>query len=497
MKKLILSLILAFFLVSCNSNLKSIKEIVIAIDSEPKRINPLFLTDLNSHMVSEIIFKGLIHINEKGVPEPELAKYWEIKNNGHEIVFHLRQNIFWHDGEKFKAEDVVFTYEILNSSEVASPRKGIFGPIKEIKIIDPNTVAVFYSKPYAAALESWSIGILPSHIGKRVLEPSFDDKPIGTGEFKIEKWQKGQFIVLHAFDKFFAGKPKIDKLILKFIPDQTTKYLELKSNKIEVAELPSYIKVDELLNKFNKYVVHSFRYTCLGFNLNKYPFRDENFRKAIAYSIDKEALIRSILKEGRVSTGPYPAMTWYYNSKVKPFEYNPKKGKKIIKDLGIDSLSFSIFVNSENKELQRVAQFIEQNLREIGINVKIRLLDWQSLRHRIIEEKAFEAVLLSRAYLWDPDIYDLWHSSKTQKGQWNFFSFKDKKIDSLLEKGRKTLNFNERQRIYREIHKLLYEKQACIFLYETPLVFYANKKIEGIKPDPRGLLYGIGKWYIK
>jgi peptide/nickel transport system substrate-binding protein len=112
----------------------------------------------------------------------------------------------------------------------------------------------------------------------------------------------------------------------------------------------------------------------------------------------------------------------------------------------------------------------------------------------IQEEKNFDAVILSRAYLWDPDIYDLWHSSKTEKGQWNFFSFKDKEVDKFLELGRKTVNFNERKIIYQRIHKLLYDKQACVFLYEIPLIFYADKRIKQIKPAPYGLLYGIEKW---
>ncbi|GAB5047388.1 ABC transporter substrate-binding protein [Thermodesulfovibrio sp. TK110] len=481
-------------LISCSSPDRTDDGIVIALDSEPNRINPLFLTDLNSHMISNIVFKGLVRINEKGVPEPELAKSWEIKNNGLEIVFHLRENVYWHDGEKFKAEDVIFTYELLISPQVASPKKGVLGPVKEIKILNPHAIAVIYKEPYGSVLESWSIGILPWHIGKKVLEPSFDKAPVGTGAFKLEKWNKGQFIILKAFDKFYSGKPKINKFILKFIPDTTTKYLELKSGKIDVAELPSYIKTDELDNQFNKYKADSFRYTCFGFNLNKHPFNDEKFRKAVAYSINKEEIINSVLKEGRISLGPYPASTWYFNPEVKPYPYAPEKSKEILKNTGISSLKFSLSVNSENKELQRVAQFIQHNLKNIGIETDIKLYDWQTFRHRMIEERAFDAVLLSRAYLWDPDIYDLWHSSKTGKGQWNFFSFKDKEVDSLLERGRKTLNFNERQRIYRELHRLIYEKQACIFLYETPLVFYANKKIGGIAPDPRGMLYGIENW---
>ncbi|MEM3428213.1 MAG: hypothetical protein QW212_08070 [Nitrososphaerales archaeon] len=132
----------------------------------------------------------------------------------------------------------------------------------------------------------------------------------------------------------------------------------------------------------------------------------------------------------------------------------------------------------------------------MGIKTEIKLFDWQTLRHRVLEERDFEAVLMSRAYLWEPDLYDLWHSSKAEKGGWNFFSFKDEEVDRLLERSRRTVSMSERAKIYKEIQSLLYEKQAWIFLYETPLIFYAKKEIKGINPDPRSLLYGLENFKI-
>lgn len=490
-------LILIFLiLISCGSESRKTDEIIIALDSEPKRINPLFLTDLNSHMVSNLIFKGLITIDESGKPKPELAQSWVIKNHGREIIVNLKRDVYWHDGTIFTAEDVVFTYRLLNSENVASSRKGILGPVKEIKALNHHKLLIKYTEPYGSAIESLSIGILPKHLGEKVLESSFDKLPIGTGAWRLLKWQKGQYITLEAFDKFYNGIPKIKRIILKFIPDQTTKYLEMKSGKIDVAELPHYIDAMELNEKFNKYEAESYRYVCLGFNLLNPVFQNEELRKAIAYSINKEGLIRTVLNgNGNISTGPYPRGVWYYNDEVKPYKYNPLAGREILKKLGITDIKFNIYINSENKEIHKTAQFIQQNLMEVGVSTEIKLFDWQTLRHRILEEKAFDAVLLSRAYLWDPDIYDLWHSSKAVKGGWNLFSFKDIEIDRLLELGKKTVDFKKREKIYKKIHKLLYEKQACLFIYETPLIFYADKKIKGIKPNPQGMIYGIDAWY--
>lgn len=492
-------LVLIFlFLLSCGSETRNTDEIIIALDSEPQRINPLFLTDLNSHMVSNLIFRGLVSIDESGNPKPELAKSWSIKDGGREIIFHLREDVYWHDGSKFKAQDVLFTYKLLTSQDIPSPRKGVLGPVEEIKILNDYKIVVRYSEPYGSAIESWSIGILPKHLGEKVLDPSFDKNPTGTGPWRVIKWQKGQFIVFEAFDKFYDGMPKIRKIILKFIPDQTTKYLEMKAGRVDVGELPSYVKIYELEEKFNQYKADSFRYVCLGFNLLNPLFQDEKIRVAIAYLINRNELIKAVLNgKGTVSLGPYPRGVWYYNNEIKPYPYNPKKGKEILKDVGVENLKFKISINIENKELLKTAQFIQQALKDVGVQTEIRVFDWQTLRHRILEEKNFDAVVLSRAYLWDPDIYDLWHSSKAERGGWNLFSFKDKEVDSLLETGRKTVDTKVRAEIYRKVHKLLYEKQACVFLYETPLIFYANKKIKGIKANPQGMLYGVEKWFLK
>lgn len=150
-----------------------------------QRINPLFLNDLTSHMLSNLIFRGLISIDASGKPKPELAQSWEIKNGSREILFRLKKDVYWHDGGKFTAEDVLFTYQLLNSENVASPRKDILGPIKEIKILNDYELSVKYNEPYGSAIESWTIGILPKHMGDKVLNSSFDHNPVGTGAWRI------------------------------------------------------------------------------------------------------------------------------------------------------------------------------------------------------------------------------------------------------------------------------------------------------------------------
>lgn len=201
--------------------------------------------------------------------------------------------------------------------------------------------------------------------------------------------------------------------------------------------------------------------------------------------------------------------TWYYSRKAKYYAYDPQKALKLMEQAGWkkeadgilrkngDIMSFTILTNHENKENLNIAQIIQSNLKAIGIATKIRTLEWQAFRHNVINKHQFEAIVLSSAYLWDPDIYDLWHSSKTREGEWNFLGYKNKAVDMLLEKGRRTTIMAERQRIYHRLHELLAEEQPCIFLYNSDLLFVAHKKIKGIVGSPAGMLHNIVEWYIE
>lgn len=490
-----ISLLLSAVLVIACSNQDHKGRLIVALDGEPRRLNPLFLTDLNSHMVSNLIFRGLTSIDSTGQPTPELAESWSISKDGKTVLFRLKKDVYWHDGVKFTAKDVDFTYRLLSDPKVGSPRLGTLGPIDTVEVLDEQAVKITYKNPYGPLLYAWSIGMLPSHLGKeRVLSPDFDKQPIGNGPYSLRHWTAGQFIELRVFDGYQGKEPSYKKLLLRFIAEPTTRELELKARRIDVAELPVSITIDD--KNLRRYTLGSFRYTCLGLNLNKGPFKEERLRIALSYAIDKESLIRVALQGiGKVSTGPYPTGAWYFNDKVEPYRYDPQLSRQLLKGLVDEGFSFNLYVSSENRELQRAAQFIKEALNEVGITVKITTYEWQTLRHRLLVTKDFEAVLLSRAYLWEPDLYDLWHSSKTKEGDWNFFFFKDAEVDALLERGRRAVNFDEQKQIYRELHRLLYKKQSCIYLYETPLVFYASNRVKVTTANPQGMLYGIETWH--
>lgn len=517
--KLIFRLLFLFITIvtilsSCQKKLENqnTDTIIIAISTEPKRLNPLFLSDFISYSVSGLVFNGLTKFDKDMNITGDLAESWDISKDGLEIKFYLKRNVLWHDGVEFTAEDVVFTYKSIISPLTGSYLSSQFGPIKEVKAIDKYTLLAIYSKPYGSALESWAIGIIPKHVfhNKDVNSSFFDESPIGTGPYKLKEWVHGQKILLEAFNYYHNGKPKIKNIILRVIPDTATQLLELRTGSIDMMEItPNQFNTLKDRN-FIKYRANSFRYGFLGLNLKDRKFQDKTIRQAISYAINKKFIIKSVLYGlGNISTGPYPPEAWYYNQNVRNYDYNPEKALDMLEKAGWKKnkkgilqkedmyLSFTIYTNYESNENIKTAQIIQNNLKSIGIETKILTFDWQTFRHNIINKHKFEAVILSRTYLWDPDIYELWHSSKTNEGEWNFLSYKNKAVDELLEKGRSTVNISERKIIYKKIHELLAEEQPCIFLYNADLLFVANKKIKGITPSPMGMLYGIEKCWIE
>ena len=491
--------------------------VVAALTSEPKRLNPLFLTDHVSHSVSGLIFSGLTKFDKDMNIAGDLAESWDIIQGGKEIRFHLKKNVLWHDGVEFTADDVEFTYANIVSPESASHLNSSFGPVREVKAVGRYTLAVSYAEPYGSALESWTAGILPRHVfqNKDVRDTYFDNAPVGTGPYRLKEWLQGQNLRLESFDLYHDGRPRIRNIVIRIIPDATTQLMELKAGTLDLMELSPILYRTEanpgrLSSDFMKYRAGSFRSGFLGFNLLDERFQDKRVRQAISHAINKDWIIDSVFMGlGSRSTGPYPPEAWYYSREARHFEYKTVRAEELLKssgwEMGPDGilmkngspLSFTILTNYESKENIRTAQVIQSNLKEIGIKTEIRTLEWQAFRHNVISKHKFEAIVLSRAYLWDPDIYDLWHSSRTHNDEWNFLSYNNPEADLLLEKGRRTAERKERENIYRRVHELLAEDQPCVFLYNADLFFIANKKIKGITPSPAGMLSNIADWYIE
>ena len=474
-------------------------------------------SDNASHSISGMIFSGLVKYDKDMRIVGDLAESWDISDDGLVITFHLRRGVTWHDGHPFSADDVLYTYRVTIDPTTPTAYAGDFLKVKKAEVLDPYTFRATYDRPFAPALISWASAILPKHLleGRDITKSPLTRHPIGTGPYRFKEWVTGQKIVLVSNPDYFEGRPYIDGYIMRIIPDMATMFLELRAQGIDEMNLTplQYTRQTEnnLFRKnYNKYKYLSFGYTYLGYNLENDLFTDRRVRQAISHAINKKEMIQGILLGlGQEATGPFKPGTWAYNQNVKRYDYNPQRARELLKAAGLtdtDSdgtvdrrgkpFTFEIITNQGNEVRAKCAEIIQRQLADIGITVKIRIIEWAAFINEFINKKRFDATILGWTITMDPDLYDVWHSSKTKPGELNFISFKNSEVDDLLEKGRTTFDQAERKKYYDRIQEILAEEQPYTFLYVPDSLPIINARFHGIKPAPLGIGYNMIKWYV-
>ena len=478
---------------------------------------PMLSTDSTSHSIGALCYNGLVKYDKDIRIVGDLAESWEVSPDGLIITFHLRKGVNWHDGHPFTAEDVLFTYKITIDPKTPTAYSGDFLKVKKAEALDSHTFRVTYDKPFAPALMSWGAAVMPKHLleGKDITKSPLTRRPVGTGPYIFREWVTGQKIVLVSNPEYFEGRPYIDGFVLRIIPDMATMFLELRAKGIDMMNLTplQYTRQTEnpfFRKNFNKYRYLSFAYTYLGYNMRNPLFADRRIRQAISYAINKEAIIQGILLGyGRPATGPYKPGTWAHNPDVKKYTYDPQKAHALlaeagwkdtdgdgILDRGGQPFTFEIVTNQGNEIRAKTAEIVQKQLAEVGMQVKIRTIEWAALVNEFINKGRFDATVLGWTIPMDPDIFDVWHSSKTKPGELNFISYRNREVDDLLEKGRGTFNIKERKRCYDRIQEILAEDQPYTFLYVPDALPMISSRFRGIEPAPLGISYNFIKWYV-
>jgi len=292
-------------------------------------------------------------------------------------------------------------------------------------------------------------------------------------------------------------------------------FLELKAEGIDEMGLTPLqyrrqTNSPDFLKKYNKYRYLSFGYTYLGYNLLEPKFQDRRVRQAISSAINKQEIIDGVLLGlGRVATGPYKPDTIWHNPEVKRYPYDPQMANDLLKEVGwmdtdgdgiLDKngkpFSFTIITNQGNKQRAMSAEIIQRNLKEVGIEVKIHIIEWAAFINEFIDKRNFEAVILGWSLDPDPDQYDIWHSGKTYFKEFNSVSYKNPEVDELLIKARHTFDPEERRKYYFRFQEILAEEQPYTFLYVAESLPVIHSRFKGIKPAPAGIGYNFIKWYV-
>jgi peptide/nickel transport system substrate-binding protein len=308
---------------------------------------PNITSDSASHEVGDFMYNGLVKLGRELEITGDLAKSWAFSKDCLTLDFTLHEGVRWHDGKPFTADDVVFTWETTMNPKTPSPYKSDFQDVDRVEALGPHQVRVTYKRPYAKALLSWAVSMLPRHLlerwvhdGKLREAPQNWTAPVGTGPYRFKEMKSGEKIVVVANQDYFKGRPNISRIVYRVIPSQATIFLELKARGVDVAALTAlqykrqtgYPAFEKAYNKFR---YPGAGYTYFGMNLKDPRFADRRVRLAFAHAINKQELLEGVvLGLGRQATGPFRPGTWADNPNVKAVPYDLKRAQALLAEAG-------------------------------------------------------------------------------------------------------------------------------------------------------------------
>jgi peptide/nickel transport system substrate-binding protein len=478
----------------------------LSLSGFPARLNPLLATDTVSGELSGWLFNGLVKYDKNANIVGDIAESWRF-DDSRTVVFTLRDDRFWHDGERVTARDAVFTYETAMSGKISTPYNSDFMLIESLEAIDDFTLRVRYKAPYFKALETWMMGLIPKHIlqdDPDLMTSSFNTRPIGNSFYRMDELVLSRNAELTAYKDYKPRPALIDKVVFEYVQEPSVEFLKLKSRSLHIGSLDAMQLERQIDDRFKEAyrIVESpsFGYSYLGFNLKNPKFQDPKVREAFSYAIDRQELIDILfLGHGRICNGPILEGALGYNPNVKAPVRDAEKAKKLLAEAGYDkSRPFitEISTNSSNPIRMYAAQIIQRQLMDAGIEARLRVMEWQAFLSRTVNARNFEIVLMGWSVPLMPDLSPIWRSDNDKAGGFNFVGYKNEEVDRLIELAKGVSDRERIAKIFGDISEIIAKDNPYIFLYSPNSIAAVSRKIEPIEPTLIGFMHNQHEWRI-
>ena len=443
----------------------------------------------------ELIFDSLVKIDRNGRFVGDLAESFE-RPDDTRVVFHLKSGIRFSDGRELTARDVKFTYDSIIDPALASAKRAGLTELKSIEAPDDRTIVITTTRPYAPALEMGLYGVVPD----RTAPPakSLAVAPPGTGPFVMTKYVHDDSVWLDRNPHRPAGPGSPQGIVFKIVPDPTVRALELAEgicdiapNDIQPEVLPYLISNPDL----RVTEASGTTYSYLLFNFHNPQLRDLRVRRAIAYAIDRKAIVNSLLRgTARPATGLLTPENWAYDGNVAVYDYDPQKSRQLLDDAGyragVDGMRDLKFIYKTTPENGRLAEVMQAMLRRVGIRVEIRSNEWATFFSDVVKGN-FDLASMRWIGINDPNQYYLVFDSAMTPPGLNRGDYSNPQMDVLVEAGMTTIDTAKRRVIYARVQRLAADDLPYVSLWWLQNVTVLNREVSGFEPYPNGSLRSL------
>jgi peptide/nickel transport system substrate-binding protein/oligopeptide transport system substrate-binding protein len=485
----------------------------LRLNSNPTTLDPALITDVQGGGIAAKLFNGLIRFNENLDIIPDIARSWSLSKDQVTYTFRLRRDVRFSNGRRITAHDVRYSFERVLTPGTKAPLTWVFERIEGskdfmegktdslsgIRVVNDHTLVLKLEQPFGPFLSLLAMTtayVVPREDVDR-LGQDFGTHPVGSGPYVLAEWKHGQHLVLTAREDYFEGRPKLNGIQYRVIPEDLTAVLEFETGRLDVLQIPS--------SEYRRYTTDpawrdqvygrpGLNTYYLGLNCLRPPLNDVRVRRAVNMAIDRQHILNTVFeKRGILASGPVPPGLWKgaaWQRGLAGYSYDPKKAKALIQEAGAEGSTIRIYITMDTEVLD-IVEIIQSYLKKAGLIVEITSLDWSALKHAVNEGEPDAFWLSWWADYPDPEnfLYPLFHSASVGSGG-NRTRCVDPELDRLIENAQHTTNEKQRYRLYHSAEDRIVQNAPWVFMWHKADYFVIQPWVKDFKIYP---IYSIDK----
>jgi ABC-type transport system substrate-binding protein len=488
----------------------------LRLNNNPTTLDPALITDVQGGTIAAKIFNGLVRFNENLDIVPDLSWSWKLSENQLSYTFRLRRDVRFSNGRRVTAWDVQYSFERVLDPGTKAPLTWVLDRIEGadefavgktksisgIHVVNDNTITLKLRKPFGPFLSLLAMTtayIVPKEEILR-LGQDFGTHPVGSGPYLLNDWKHGQYLRLSSREDYFEGKPKLNGIVYRIIPENLTAVTEFETGRLDVLLIPA--------SEYHRYTTDpawrdlvqgrtGLNTYYLGLNCTRPPFSDLRVRKAVNLAIDKQHMLSTIFdKRGVLASGPVPPDLWKNAGwsrvlRKQGYGFDPQKAKTLIREAGMEGRSIKIYLTADEPEVLDFVEVIGNYLEKIGLHVNIVQLDWSALKQAVNEGEPDAFWLSWWADYPDPEnfLFPLFHSASIGSGG-NRTRCIDPELDHLIEAAQSTIDEKQRYLLYRQAEDRVIQNAPWVFMWHKADYFVVQPWVKDFRIYP---IYSIDK----